>query len=146
MEHSWLPGRRIGRVAFVATKSDHAADINRDHLRATLRAMVLGPGEAPPGAASFHAAAAIRCTEDGTIPREGGGQERVVFGVPLGGERQRPFRTGVLPAGPVPEAYWGGSYMSLPQFAPPILRPGAPHPIPHLQLDEVLVALLGDAL
>lgn len=146
LERQWLPGRRIERVAFVATKSDHAADINRDHLRATLRAMVLGRDEAPREAEAFFAAAAARCTEDGAIQREDGGQERVVFGVPLGGDRQRPFRTGVLPAGPVPEAYWGGSYMSLPQFAPPAFRPGAPHPIAHLQLDEVLAALLGDVL
>jgi uncharacterized protein len=145
LEGGLLQRRRLRRVAFAATKSDHVDDLQRPHLRQALEHMV----GTPPGgrALSFHQICALRCTTDADAPGADGRVHRVVMGVPLGGKRQQAFRPGPVPAGAVPENFWANSYFALPQFRPPEFPggEGAP-PLAHINMDGLLVALLEDAL
>lgn len=150
LEGWWPPGlriggRRIGHVAFVATKADHVDDHQRDNLRLILREMVQS-APARGGRQSFHAISSVRCTTDADVPAADGRMSRVVVGVPLGESRRRPFSPGTVPSGVVPDSYWNHPYLVVPQLRPPAFQPGDAHPIEHLNLDEVLVAVLGDAL
>lgn len=142
---SGLVGGRMRRVAFAATKSDHVDDLQREHLRKTLEHMVAP--DAPHGRQmTFHQLCAVRCTTDADVTGEDGRVGRVVMGVPLGGSQQRPFTPGPIPAGEVPDTYWQKSYFVLPQFRPPEFKAGDAHPIAHINLDRLLVALLEDVL
>ncbi len=144
LEGGWPLGRRIEHVAFVATKSDHVDDLQRANLALILREMV---GSAPRRARqSVHAAAALRCTVDADGPMVDGRASRVVMGVPLGETRQRAFSPGTVPAGPVPPGFWNSPYFVMPQLRPPLLGTGDGMPLDHLNLDEVLADLLGEAL
>ena len=147
LEGGVFSGRKIEAVAFVATKSDHVDDHQRPHLRLTLEHMAIDgqPSVSSNMKRSFHAVSAVRCTRDEEVTAEGRPQ-RAVIGVPLGDDRERPFRPGGVPAGAVPETYWKNSYFIMPQLRPPSFRGGDAHPIENLNLDEVLVALLGDDL
>jgi uncharacterized protein len=140
----WPGGRIITRVAFAATKADHVPGLLRANLRSTLQHMVTAMPAAGAGR-SVHAIASVNCTRDATVPVDGR-MTPVVIGVPLGEDRQRPFSPGLIPAGEVPESYWEHAYFVMPQLRPPEFRAGDAYPIPHLNLDEVLVALLGDVL
>jgi len=145
LEGRWPVGRKIEHVAFAATKADHVDDLQRDNLRLTLQEMVQSaPGRN--GRQSFHVVSSVRCTTDADVPAADGRMSRVVVGVPLGEARRRPFSPGAVPSGPVPESYWNNPYLVLPQLRPPAFQGGDAHPIEHLNLDEVLVAVLGDAL
>jgi hypothetical protein len=142
---SGLVGGRIRRVAFAATKSDHVDDLQREHLRKTLEHMVAP--DAPHGRRmTFHQICAVRCTTDADVTGKDGRMERVVMGVPLGGHQQRPFTPGPVPAGEVPDTYWQKNYFVLPEFRPPEFQAGDAHPIAHINLDRLLVALLEDVL
>ncbi|UPY38583.1 YcjX family protein [Sediminicoccus sp. KRV36] len=148
LEGGWFGGRKIEAVAFAATKSDHVDEHQRSHLRLTLRNMV-SAGQASvteEARRSFHAVSAVRCTRDGDFTDADGRVQRAVFGVPLGANRERPFKPGTVPAGEVPESYWSNAYFVMPQLRPPAFRGGDAHPIENLNLDDILVALLGDAL
>jgi len=139
----------IAKVAVVATKADHVPALRREALRHLLAA-VAGPGlgERGGGAVSLHVAASILATRDDKA-RLGGRDVEVVLGVPAGEDRARPFFVGDVPAGWPPEGFWSGAYFELPAFRPPrIDAVGAPMRagIPHIGLDEILVALLGDLL
>jgi uncharacterized protein len=145
LEGGLLSRRRLRRVAFAATKSDHVDDLQRPHLRQALEHMV-GPTTGG-RALSFHQICALRCTTDADAPDAEGRIQRVVMGVPLGGARQQAFRPGPVPAGAVPDHYWANRYFALPQFRPPEFAPGeGSPPIAQIQMDELLVALLDDAL
>lgn len=140
-----LGGPRIEHVAFVATKADHVDDHQRDNLRLILQEMVQSTS-ARASRQSFHAVSSVRCTTDGSVPAADGRMSRVVIGVPLGEARQRPFSPGTVPSGAVPESYWDNPYLVVPQLRPPAFQGGDAHPIAHINLDEVLMAVLGDAL
>ena len=148
LEGGIFTGRKIEAVAFAATKSDHADDLQRDNLRRILDHMVTS-GSKPSNnriRRSFHAISAIRCTRDDDVVDQGGRVQRAVYGVPLASNRERPFQPGIVPPGEVPENYWKNSYFVMPQLRPPAFRGGDAHPIANLNLDELLVALLGDVL
>lgn len=148
LEGGWLSGREIKHVAFVATKADHVDDLQRNNLLLTLKTMV----QSAPGAAkasvqpSFHVVSSIRCTTDADFKPTHGPVQRVVVGVPLGGILQKPFFAGNVPAGLVPETFWNNDFFEMPKLRPPEFPGGDSYPIEHLNLDGLLVDLIGDAL
>lgn len=148
LEGRLFTGRKIEAVAFVATKSDHVDDLQRDNLRLTLQHMVLAGSGVTRGRSqqSFHAASAVRCTTDADVTDAEGRVHRAVLGTPLGESNRRPFRAGNVPAGAVRDTYWTNPYFVMPTLRPPDLRGGSPYPIEHINLDEILVSLLGDVL
>ncbi|MFO1158789.1 MAG: YcjX family protein [Reyranellaceae bacterium] len=144
----WLLGRKIQHVAFAATKADYVDDLQRPHLQAMLQKMV----ESAPGAhgnalgGSFHFVSSLRCTSDANAPAKDGVVTRVVMGTKLGEHHQRAFYPGIVPAGDVPAVFWTKPYFVLPKLRPPALQPGDAHPVDHINLDSLLVDLIGDAL
>lgn len=144
----WLLGNKIEQVAFAATKSDHVDDLQRDNLRLTLQEMVDStPGATKPGVQqSFHVISSIRCTTDNDFVPKNGPPKRVVMGVPLGQTQQKPFSAGNVPAGVVPPSFWKLPYLEVPKLRPPAFRAGDSFPIEHINLDGLLVHLLGDVL
>jgi hypothetical protein len=141
-------GRRIERVAFVATKADHVPAPAREHLRALLRSLV--EGAAPremlgEQRISYHASAAVVSTRDGAATVEGRPVE-VVMGVKLGESRERAFYPGEVPAGPPPADFWSGRFFELPVFTPPRIDPSGASGVPQLGMDAVVASLLADRL
>ena len=148
---SWFGWGRspIAKVAVVATKADHVPALRREALRHLLRAVTDKGLEGRPGGhsdgVSLHVAAAIHATRDGKA-RLGGRDVEVVLGVPVGEDRARPYFVGDVPAGWPPDGFWGGEYFALPVFRPPRIAAGNGDGVPHIGLDGILVALLGDLL
>jgi predicted YcjX-like family ATPase len=141
-----LKTRRVERVAFVATKADHVPAMRRDNLRSLLRALVeTAEEELGRMPVTYHSAAAVLSTEDGTATIEGRPVE-VVFGVPFGEVHARPFYPGEVPSAPPRDSFWSNRYFELPVFKPPQIDPTGATGIPHLGLDEVLTAVLKDVL
>ena len=139
----------VERVAFVATKADHVPELQRGNLCALLRHMVQpaqahGPRQS--GAVSHHAAASVVSTRDGWVERADGPREAVVWGCKLGEAERRPYAVGAVPTARPPEGFWSGRYFELPVFRPPPLDASGAAGVPHLALDEVLAALVGDRL
>jgi predicted YcjX-like family ATPase len=143
-----LSNGRIERVAFVATKADHDPKMKRDNLRNLVRAIAQEAGaiSAEAGAtATYHAAAAIHSTADGTTKLDDQPVE-VVKGIKLGEDIVRSFYVGEVPSSLPPDTFWKERYFSLPTFRPPRLDTSGASGIPHLHLDQVLTALIGDLL
>jgi predicted YcjX-like family ATPase len=130
-------------LAFAATKADHVPEAARPALAALLGDLV---GEAARGEGrSVHALAALRATEDTTVLR--GRQEiAAVAGIPLGQTVRRSFDPGDVPARRPGAAYWAAPPFRFEGFRPPLIDPLARQGVPHLGLDAVLAAVLGDAL
>ncbi len=95
---------------------------------------------------SFHVISSVRCTIDDNVVDSDGKVKRVVKGVKLGGTVQQPFSAGFVPAGAVPKSFWSQPYFEMPKLQPPAFQGGDTFPIEHLNLDSLLVELLGDAL
>lgn len=155
LEGGMLRRHAISHVAFAATKSDHVDDLQRDNLRHLLHHMVMAdaPAGARPGGLSFHQIAALRCTEDAdAVPPESAASpedrptRRVVMGTRLGETVRRAFSPGVIPSGAIADSYWDQPYFVLPVLRPPELTAGGPHPVAHINLDDVLAAVLEGAL
>ena len=151
LEGGWFTGRKIERIAFAATKSDHVDDLQRSNLKLTLQTMV----ESAPGTAgsakpnvhrSFHVVSSIRCTIDDNVVDGDGRVKRVVKGVKLGGTVQQPFAAGFVPSGAVPENFWTEPFFEMPKLQPPTFQGGDTFPIKHLNLDGLLADLIGDVL
>lgn len=143
-----MPMRSIARVAFVATKADHVPELSRTNLRNLLEAMAKPAAESWETAGapvSYHAAAAIRSTEDGSALL-GGRAVEVVKGIVLGEDKVRPFYVGQVPSAVPPPSFWSGQYFTLPVFRPPLIDASGLAGIRHLGLDEVLDAVIGDLL
>lgn len=153
---SGLVAEGPSRVAFLASKADHAPAILRPALVDLLRRMVDAPARG--GRELLHeAVAALRCTEDGTrtatislpgdaAPRQ---MERpVVIGVPLGDTHRRPFDPGTIPSVPPgrDDPFWARPVFTLPVFRPPELEPHGREGMPQLGLDRALAWLLEDVL
>ncbi len=140
--------RAIERIAFVATKADHVPAMSRDNLRNLLQALAK-PASAVAGdtntAVSFHVAAAVLSTVDGTAPL-GGRNVEVVLGVVLGEEKRRPFYAGSVPSNFPPASFWSDRYFEMPVFRPPRIDPSGTLGVPQLGLDEVLDSVIGDLL
>ena len=140
-----LANRQIEKVTFVATKADHVPALKRDNLKHLIRALA-GAGEIEAGThVSYHVAAAILSTTDGTAKIEGRPVE-VVHGIKLGEDRMRPYFNGDLPTGWPPESFWSDRFFELPVFRPPEIDPAGSTGIPHRNLDQVLDTVIGDLL
>lgn len=130
-------------LAFAATKADHVPAEARSALAALLSDLV---GEAARGEGrSVHAIAALRATEDTTAEREGR-EVAAVAGIPIGQSVRRKFDPGEVPSRRPDATYWAAPGFRFEGFRPPLIDPLARQGVPHLGLDEVLAAVLGDAL
>ena len=137
-----LTGAGPARIAFVATKADHVPERQRDALAALLGHLVAPPGAGFPPA-STHAIAAIRCTEDAVATLDGR-PVAAVRGILLGSGRSARIYPGEVPLRPPGPEFWADGFFRMPEFQPPRIAPGAG--VPHLGLDGLAAALLGDLL
>jgi predicted YcjX-like family ATPase len=143
-----LTGAGISRVAFAATKADHVPEVSRDSLSSLLSDLVDAPrrrAEIAGAAVSVHPVAAIRCTQEATATHEGR-PAPAVRGILLENGRWATVDPGLVPARKPPQSFWNAAYFQMPVFRPPELEPGGHGGVPHLGLDKLLAALLGDAL
>ncbi|MFC0410387.1 YcjX family protein [Roseomonas elaeocarpi] len=148
---SWLDRftrRGVSRVAFAATKADHVPDASRPALRSLLedllgesRTRIMGGG----AELSVHEIAAIRCTEDTVVQRDGR-TVPAVRGVMLDSGRWARIDPGTVPATRPGPGYWRLPYFAMPVFQPPRLAAEGLSGVPHLGLDGLLNALIGDLL
>lgn len=141
-----LANRRIDKITFVATKADHIPGAKRDNLRHLLQ-MLAGSGHSHGGDAhvSHHVAASVRSTTDGTMKIQDRPVE-VVQGTVLGGSRVQSLFVGEVPISWPLESFWSDRFLELPVFKPPEIDPAGSTGIPHLNLDQVLDAVIGDLL
>jgi predicted YcjX-like family ATPase len=148
---NWLErllGAAPTRVAFAATKADHVPTRARDALAALLEHLALGArgrAEASGAATSFHALAAIRCTEDAVAMLEGQAFA-AVRGILLHEGRGATIYPGEVPMKPPEPAFWQTGFFRMPEFRPPRLDPAGSAGMPHLGMDVLLAGLIGDAL
>ncbi|BDG73336.1 YcjX family protein [Roseomonas fluvialis] len=148
---NWLErllGAAPTRVAFAATKADHVPTRARDALAALVEHITLGArGRTEQSGAdvSFHALAAIRCTED-AVARLEGHSVAAVRGVLLQDGVGATIYPGEVPMKPPEPAFWDAGLFTMPEFRPPRLDPAGLSGVPHLGLDGLLAWLVGDAL
>ena len=159
--------RKIGRVVFAASRADHLHARQHDALEDLLKALVADASQkiGEQGAAfSFAALAALRATRQGEAKR-GGINYPCVIGKPAKGEafggKTYDGETEVaLFPGDLPDKLkndtgewqpFSGMRLGEPQadfrflrFAPPQIDPSKPWP--HIRLDQLMEAALGDAL
>lgn len=143
-----IPSRQIKRVAFAATKADHVPGMSRVNLKHLLAALTKRTGETwerNEVGVSYHVAASVLSTEDGTAVR-GDRTVEVVLGRRIGEDKVHPFDVGQVPAAIPPPSFWTAPYFEMPVFRPPIIDASGAAGIPHLGLDEVLDAVIGDLL
>lgn len=139
---------RIERAVFVATKADHVPAVQRDNLQNLLRDLATGGDREAIRAGvrvSYEVAASILSTQDGT-GRSEGRPVQVVQGVKLGESTVRSFHVGDVPSAIPPESFWAERYLDLPVFRPPPIDANGQAGIPHLNLDRVLDAAIGELL
>lgn len=143
-----LTGAGVSRVAFAATKADHVPARQRDALAALLGSLVAAPQGRASGAGaatSVHALASIRCTEDDVATLEGR-PVAAVRGVLLANGRSAKIYPGEIPLRPPEPAFWEHGFFEMPEFQPPRLDAAGGSGVPHLGLDALLAALIGDLL
>ena len=144
----WLTGAGVDRVAFVATKADHVPARQRDALAALLGHLVAAPQGRVTSAGvttSVHALASIRCTEDDVATLEGR-PVAAVRGVLLSNGRSAKVYPGEIPLRPPEAGFWDHGFFEMPEFQPPRLDAAGGAGVPHLGLDALLAALIGDVL
>ncbi|MGG5809518.1 YcjX family protein [Falsiroseomonas sp. CW058] len=141
-----LTGQGVKRVAFAATKADHVPGRARDALVGLLGDLVGRDPAGPLGAAtSVHAVAAIRCTEDDVAVLDGR-PVAAVRGLLLEGGKAAKVYPGEVPLRrPAPD-FWDHAFFEMPVFQPPRLAGDGRSGVPHLGLDALLTALIGDLL
>jgi predicted YcjX-like family ATPase len=141
-----LTGQGVRRVGFAATKADHVPSRSREALLGLLGDLV---GRDPAGpldaATSVHAVAAIRCTEDAVALLDGR-PVAAVQGVLMESGKLAKFYPGEVPLRRPDAAYWAHPFFEMPVFQPPRLSGDGKAGIPHLGLDALLAALVGDLL
>jgi predicted YcjX-like family ATPase len=141
-----LTGQGVRRVAFAATKADHVPSRTREALLGLLGDLV---GRDPAGpldaATSVHAVASIRCTEDDVATLEGR-PVAAVRGVLLDGGRSARVYPGEVPLRRPGAGFWEHAFFEMPVFQPPRLEGDGRAGIPHLGVDALLAALIGDLL
>ena len=122
--------------------------LRRDNLKHLLRDLAERTGNIsayPEDGVSFHVVASILSTTDG-IAKDGDRSVEVVLGTILGEDRMRPFTVGDVPASIPHDGFWNGRFFELPIFKPPAIDADGTNGISHLNLDEVLCAVIGDLL
>lgn len=141
-----LTGQGVRRVAFAATKADHVPSRARDALLGLLGDLVGQRAPGPVGADTLiHAIAAIRCTEDTTALLDGR-PVAAVRGVLMRDGRLTPVYPGEVPVRRPGADFWDAPFFEMPVFQPPRLAGDGTAGIPHLGLDALLAALIGDLL
>jgi predicted YcjX-like family ATPase len=141
-----LTGQGVRRVVFAATKADHVPAGQRDALLGLLAELV---GRSQPGLlgaeTSARTVAAIRCTEEVQAMLDG---RRVdaVRGIRMEDGRSVPVYPGDVPDRRPDASYWAHGTFRMPVFQPPRLVADGGLGIPHLGLDALLAALIGDLL
>jgi predicted YcjX-like family ATPase len=138
----------VERVAFVATKADHVPGLSRANLKNLLAALARPAAETwtkGNAGVSYHVAASVRSTEDGSA-QVGDRTVEVVKGVVLGETGVRPFYVGQVPSDIPPAGFWTAPFFEMPVFRPPIIDASGLIGIPHLGVDEVLDTVIGDLL
>jgi uncharacterized protein len=138
-----LPPRRIGRVAFAATKADHIASRQRGNLAALMRRIT----RVPDGGAmsAVFAIASVRCTED-VVETLAGRPVSAVRGRIIGEPRPARFYPGEVPDGLPDDLFWQHRFLALPDFEPMRLPEAGRGGIPQLGLDNLVAFLLTDIL
>ena len=151
-----LRGKRVEKVLFAATKSDHLHHKQHPRLTAIMEALTREARDRAQYAGAGTAAMAIaslRATTEGTMPH-GGETLDVVRGTLLDTGREAAFYPGELPEDPAhlltparrgAEAWLEQDYEVM-RFAPAVLnlRPGDGPP--HIRLDRAAQFLIGDRL
>ncbi|CAA9225009.1 MAG: Conserved protein YcjX with nucleoside triphosphate hydrolase domain [uncultured Craurococcus sp.] len=144
----WLTGAGISRIAFAATKADHVPARQRDALAALLGHLVAGPQGLASEAGvptSVHALASLRCTEDDVAVLDGR-PVAAVRGLLLENGRSAKVYPGEIPLRPPEPGFWEHGFFEMPEFQPPRLDAAGGSGVPHLGLDALLAALIGDLL
>lgn len=141
-----LTGQGLRRVVFAATKADHVPARMREALPGLLGDLL---GRDPAGpldpATAVQAVAAIRCTEDDVATLEGRAVQ-VVRGVLMAGGKPAKVYPGEVPLRRPGPGFWDHAFFEMPRFQPPRLAADGRSGIPHLGLDALLAALIGDLL
>lgn len=143
-----LGSARVEKVLFAATKADHIADLQRDHMSALLRNMAALPAlEARGSNADIDVTtlASVASTVEATQEIDGR-RVPVVVGRPVGGTKQAKFFGGPVPIRPPRPDAWGTPFLDIPVFEPPLIDPAPVDGIPHINLDLALEYLIGDRL
>ncbi len=141
-----LTGQGVKRAAFTATKADHVPGRSRDALIGLLGDLVGRDPAGPLGAeTSAHAVAAIRCTEDDVATLEGR-PVGAVRGLLLESGKIAKVYPGEVPLRRPDGAFWDHAFFEMPVFQPPRLAGDGRSGVPHLGLDALLAALIGDLL
>ncbi|MEJ0068309.1 MAG: YcjX family protein [Pseudomonadota bacterium] len=141
-------GKKIDRVYFASTKSDHVPEGKRDALQLLLRHLA---GNAWDGISSkrsklgFGSIASVRCTVDDIASVEGQ-SVAVVKGLVMGSDVPKKLFPGDIPIKPPSSEFWANALFTMPAFQPPKLDPGGTAGIPHIDLDVALAFLVGDKL
>jgi predicted YcjX-like family ATPase len=144
----WLTGVGVERVAFVATKSDHVPARQRDALESLLASLIAAPqGRASIAGVttSVHSMASIRCTEDDIVTLDGH-RVAAVRGILMSNGKTAKVYPGDIPLRPPTPDFWLEEFFAMPDFQPPQLDMVGGHGVPHLGLDTVVAALIGDVL
>jgi len=166
--NTWLTAilgrRRIDKVLFAATKSDHIHSSSHDRLESILRLVIeraMGRATQAGAAVDVQALAALRATREAEA-KVGDDRLPCIIGVPLPGERvgeklfdgseDAAIFPGDLPAianeALAPDARPAG--LNFVRFRPPRVLPAGPDgetpPLPHIRLDRALEFLLADQL
>lgn len=149
-----LAGKRVERILFAATKSDHLHQ--NQHLQ--LAAITQGLLAQAKARADFAGAqtqamaiAALRTTTETTLSHEGRKLECVQGRI---AQNKKPvaFYAGALPSDPsrilsaaqLGHADWGGFTIQNQQFDPAILELKTGEGLPHIRLDKAVEFLIGD--
>ncbi len=139
-----LPLGGIRRVAFVASKADHVGDAQRHNLKELVSRMTPTGGQAISRA---FAVAAVRCTEDCTIPLGNGNATVIVSGVRGRVNRQMlGFFPGQVNPGLADDRPWNETFLEVPQFEPVRFDASGGNGIPNIGLKELFAFLLEDVL
>jgi predicted YcjX-like family ATPase len=131
----------IGRVAFVASKSDHVADRQRGNLAALVSSLTAVPGITARG----FAVASVRCTED-VVWTLDGRPVSAVRGRVAGEAKAGRSYPGEVPDRPPDASFWAHPFLALPDFEPMRLVLGGRGGVPHIGVDGLLAFLLEDLL
>ncbi|WP_270937755.1 YcjX family protein [Falsiroseomonas oryzae] len=141
-----VTGQGVRRVAFAATKADHVPARARDALTGLVADLVGRSAGGPLDTqTSVHPVAAIRCTEDDVAMLDGR-PVAAVRGVLLEGGRSAKVYPGEVPMRRPEASFWSHAFFEMPVFQPPRLSGDGGAGIPHLGLDALLAALIGDLL
>jgi uncharacterized protein len=135
-----LRAHKFSRIAAIATKVDLLPPMKRDHLQRLLEVSLqqtLGKNSG----VSYHTASAVSATQDVNARREGTDIE-AVSGVRMEDGRTVIFDSGDIPSKEPSAQFWRNAPLIAPVFVPPRQTLG----VRHRNLDEVLVAVLGDLL